>query len=193
MEEDLSSMSASTAQIAATLEEINASLQQGITLAEETINQLETQAAEIQTQVAEMQGKADGWKEKVSTELENRANMIDSLQPDQLATNKLEAFQQFSDYVNLIKTSLGDGKLSGAEFAGISMAGANAGASIRQFGGSGGEAFAGRINGLTKNLARGETPQVRSGLSGLETDFGSLGGNLSDFSGRNLPNPPSRK
>jgi hypothetical protein len=193
MENDLSTMSTSTAEIAATLDEINASLQQGIALAEETITQLEMQAAEIETQVTAMHEKADGWKDKVSTELENRANIASSLQPDQLASDRQGALQQVNQYVSLIKTSFGDGKLSNSEFAGISLAGTNASASIRQFGGAGGDALADRIGSLTRNLARGETPQAFSGLSGLEKEFGGLGGNLTDKSVPNLPKLPARK
>jgi hypothetical protein len=193
MENDLSAMSTSTAEIAATLDEINSALQQRVALAEETITQLELQAAQIETQVAAMHEKADGWKKKVTTELENRTNLVNSLQPDQLASDRKGAFQQINQYVSLIKTSLRDGKLSNGEFTVISMAGTNASASIRQFGGAGGNSLANQISALTRNLARGETPQIFKGLSGLEKDFSGLGGNLTDKSIPNLPKFPARK
>ncbi|MEI8131284.1 MAG: hypothetical protein WCG34_02545 [Leptolinea sp.] len=196
MEEDLSTMSTATTEIASILDEINGSIQQGIALADETITQLETQADQIQTQVAEIQGKADGWQEKVTSELENRADLAGNLQPDQLASDRQGSFQQVIQYADLIKTSLGDGKLSGGEFAGISMAGANASGSIRQFGGPGGDALANQINNVTRNLAKGDIPQARSGLSGLEKDFSGLvgaGGGLPSKPEINIPNPPKRK
>lgn len=192
VETELATMSTSTAQIAATLEEINISLQQGLALAEETITKLETQASEIQTQVTEIQTAASGWKDKVSAELENRANLAAGLQADQIATDKAGTLQQLSQYMGQMKASLADGKLSLDELNSVVKLGANASASLRQFGDAG-TSLADKITGLNRNLARGELPQVTAGLADLDKNFASLGASLRDKPSPSLPKLPTRK
>jgi DNA repair exonuclease SbcCD ATPase subunit len=192
MESELASVSQSTAEISATLDEINTTLQQGLTLAEDTINQLETQAAEIQSQAAEVKTKVDEWKNKVPQELDNRANQIVAIQPDQIATDRQGTVNQLSQYIGQLKTSVADGKISSAELLSIGKSGANTSASLKQFGDAG-SALAGKIDGLTRCFARGEMPQAMTGLKDIESNFSSLSGSLRDFSAPSLPKPPSRK
>ncbi len=192
LESELSTMSQSTAEIAATLDEINATLQQGLTLAEDTINQLEAQATEIQSQVADVKTKADEWKDKVPQELENRANQIAAFEPDQIASDRQGTINQLSQYLGELKTSISDGKISSSELLTIGKSGANVSASLKQFGETG-SALAGKVEGLTRNVARGEMPQAMNGLKDLESNFSSLGSSLKDFSPPSLPKPPSRR
>ena len=192
MESELSTISQSTAEIAATLDEINATLQQGLTLAEDTINQLEAQASEVQSQVADVKTKADEWKNRVPQELENRANQIAGIEPDQIATDRQGTINQLSQYIGDLKTSMTDGKISSAELLTIGKSGANVSASLKQFGETG-SAWAGKIDGLTRNVARGEMPQAMNGLKDLESNFSSMGSSLKDFLPPSLPKPPSRR
>lgn len=192
MESELAAMSISTAEIAATLDEINATLQQGLTLAEETINQLETQAGQIQAQVTEIQTTAASWKEGVKAELDNRANLVAGIQPDQIASDKAGALQQLNQYLNGIKTSFSDGRLSKDELNSLIKTGANASASLSQFGETGIN-IAEKVNNLNRSLARGETAQVMSNLTEMEHDFSSLNSSLRDLPSPNLPGLPIRK
>ncbi len=192
LESELAYISQSTAQIDATLDEINTAMQQGLSLAEETISQLETQAAEIQAHTSELQAKADAWKDKAAEERDKRAEFTASIQPDQIAGDKVEALQQLSTYIQEARTSLADGKLSYSELSSLGRLGANASASLRQFG-EAGAGVADKLNGLTVNFARGEIPQAMNGLSSLEGNFNSLGSSLKDFSPPSLPKPPLRR
>ncbi len=192
VESDLAAMSSSTAEIAATLDEINAALQQGLALAEETITKLETQASEIQAQVTEIQTSAAGWKEKVSAELENRAKLADGLQADQIASDKAGTLQQLSQYVSQLKTFLGDGKFSKDEMTNVIKLGTNASASLRQFGDAG-ASLADKISGLNRNIARGEMPQLMTGLADLDRNFSGLDASLRDKPSPSLPKLPTRK
>jgi hypothetical protein len=168
VEQVLSEAAAVNAEIAQTLYEINTGLQQGYQAAQETIDLLESQAQEIQGQIDNVRGKADGWFEKVQGELQRRTDVLGNLQPTQLAGDRQGAFNQAADYINSIKSALGDGKFSKGELDSILQMGVNASASLRNKGGIGADQFAGMIDGLNRNVARGEMPQIKSGLGSLE-------------------------
>jgi hypothetical protein len=168
VEQVLSEAAAVNAEIAQTLFEISTGLQQGYQAAQETIELLESQALEIQDQINGVKGKAEGWFEKVQGELQRRTDVLDSLQPAQLAGNRQGALNQAAEYINSLKSALGDGKFSKGEMDSILQMGVNASASLRNNGGIGADQFAGMIDGINRNVARGEMPQIKSGLGNLE-------------------------
>lgn len=168
VEQVLSEAAAVNAEIAQTLFEISTGLQQGYQAAQETIDLLESQALEIQDQIDIVREKSDGWFEKVQGELQRRTDLLGSLQPTQMAGDRQGAFNQAADYINSLKSALGDGKFSKGELDSILQMGVNASASLRNKGGIGADQFAGMIDGINRNVARGEMPQIRSGLGSLE-------------------------
>ncbi|MHC1782677.1 MAG: hypothetical protein AB9891_07955 [Anaerolineaceae bacterium] len=168
VESELSALATANAEIAGTLNEINSGLQQGYATAQETIDKLESQAQQAQTQLADVQAQAGNWLEQVHTELQTRTDALGSMQPNQIAGDRAGAFGQATDFVNSLKSALGDGKFSSSELSSVLQMGVNASASLRDKGGPGADKFAGMIDGLNHNVARGEMPQVKSGLGNLE-------------------------
>lgn len=171
IEEDLESLAQSTAEIAAVLDEINTTLQQGLTLAEETINELEAAAQKASQQAAEAKAQAQGWAEKVKTELDARTAKALSMAPDQIPGDRQAAVQSLFTYVDTLKSAMTDGKFSALEMDSIARAGANAKVGLQQHGGSQLQGLSGMIDGLTTNVARGQLPQLQAGLGGFEASL----------------------
>jgi hypothetical protein len=173
VEQDLNAMAENTAALNASLQEINDTLAQGITLAEDTINQLEATAQQAQANVADAQVQAQNWANNLHAEIEDRANAALAIKPNELPTDKISALQSAFDYVDLVKNSLADNKLSKDELNGIAQLGANASAGLQSFGGAQLQGMSGKINEITGQLARGQMPQARAGLGSFETSLGT--------------------
>ncbi|MCI0519216.1 MAG: hypothetical protein L0Z70_03055 [Chloroflexi bacterium] len=172
VEEDLSAATDSLAAIDESLQEISAALEQGVALAEETITQLETAAQEAQTKAAEAQAAALGWAEAAQGEREGRASAALAAVPESVPTDLRGSVQGAFDFIDAVNASLADNKLSLEELTNISALGANAAAGLQQFGGPQFQDFSGKINEITGQLARGQTPSALSGARDFEAALG---------------------
>jgi hypothetical protein len=190
IEQDLAVMATNTATLNATLEAVNTSLEQGVTLATETITQLQTTAQQISTQAADAQAQVKTWTEKAKGERETRANNALSMQPDQIPDSPLSALLSGFDYVDTVRNSLADNKITRDELDRIAKTGANASAGFNRHGDAGQKEFSNHINQITGQLARGQNPQARSGVGNFERSLGSRPSPGSG--GRSLPKPGRR-
>ena len=173
IEQDLTLMAESMAAINATLQEINVTLQQGLALAEETIAQLETAAQTASVKATEAQMQAQSLIQNLQAELESRAATALSVQPNNVATDRQTAILSAFDYLDAVRQSLTDNKISPNELANIAQLGANASASLNAQGGPQLQQLSGSINQITAQLARGQTPQAQANLGNLEASLGT--------------------
>lgn len=167
-EDDLLLMAESLEAINTTLIAINSSLEQGLALAEETITQLNTAAQAMQTQAGEIQAQAQTWYTSLQTELEARTQKYLGMQPQEIAADRTAALQSAFDYIDTVRLSLQDKKLSKEELANISQLGANAFASLQAQGGPQLEQFSGKISEIIGMLARGQVPTAQFSLGEFE-------------------------
>lgn len=174
IENDLSTMAENTAAIEQTLEEINTNLSQGLALAESTINQLNEQAQQSADKALEMQQQTQDMMILVQAEIQNRGDSFNDLIPDQTATDLQSALSFTKDYIDTIKSSLQDNKLSGLELDSIAQKGVNAAAGLQAFGGPQLQDFSMSINGLTSQFARGELPQAKLSFASFEQNLPSI-------------------
>lgn len=173
VEDDLEVMANNMAAINETLQAINTTLQQGLTLATETIAQLETAAQTASAHLAETQAQVQAWTVKAQSQREARAGMALNVQPNQIPGDAQAVLQTAFDFVDLVNSSLGDGRLSKDEMNAIAQLGANASAGLKNANRPQFQELSGKINEITGQLARGQIPQARSGLQGFERDLGS--------------------
>ncbi len=166
IEEDLSSMSDD-------MEDIASLLEQGAEAATAAIEQLNAAAGQTSAHLEEIQSQAEGWVEQVQSSLQSREQDFLNLAPNEIAGNRNDAIQQVYDYLDAVKSAMGDKKIGRDEMLNIAQLGANAQAGIQAQGGPGLQNLLGSINGLTSQLAKGQWPQARGGLGGFEASLPS--------------------
>lgn len=164
IEEDLSA-------IATSLAEIEAILEQGAAAATAALEQLNAAAQNAQTQVAEVQANIQGWSEKVQASIQAREQQVLSVGPNEIAGDLNGAITQAYDFLDAVKLAMEDRKVSQGELSQIAQLATNAKASLGQFGGPGSHRIVSGIDGLTRQVARGEWPAARGGLSGFEASL----------------------
>lgn len=183
VEDDLALMAESTAALATALADINNTMAQGVALADETINELEAVAQAAGTKAVEAQAQREAWKGGLQQEWQNRTSQALNVQPNAVADDRANAVQSAFSYLDTVRESLADNKLSPNELAQIAQLGANASAGLNAQGGPQLQQLSGNINRITEQLARGQLTHARESLGALE---GALGNRPS------LPSRPSR-
>jgi outer membrane biosynthesis protein TonB len=164
IESDLSAIADST-------EEISAILEQGSEAATAAAAQMQTAAASASLQAAEVQVQAQAWQQQVHAQIETRAAGALATQPNQVAGDPQAALQSALAYVETVRGGLSDGTISQAELADIAQKGANASASLQTHGGPQLQSLAPSINTMTEQIARGQLPQARGSLDGLDASI----------------------
>lgn len=167
IEQDLNAMAQS-------LNQINALLAQGQTLTASTVTQVQTYATKTNQAATSAQSKAKTLNATVQAELTKRANAALATKPTSAPTDLRGTIQSVNTYIETVRTALTDSKISKSELQAISVAGANAVAGLNQFAGTQGQTLANAINTMTKQIARGEIPKAKSGLSALEQSARAL-------------------
>lgn len=179
IEAELAQMNDTLTEISTSLDEISAILSQGLVVAEETIAQLEAAAEQAQTHAQELQAQAQDMLSTLQLDQEGRLQDIGQIQPDNIPTDRIAAFQSGFEFIDAARAAMGDDKLSRDELLNLAQLGANAQAGFQNFGGPGGLAggpdlsqFSGRFSEITTQFARGQMPQARSNLDGFEVSLG---------------------
>lgn len=167
MEADLEAIAASTAAIEQELLAIEDTLNQGLALAEESVAALEQSAAAVQAGAVALQEQASTLAGTVQSELEARAAAALNVQPGQVATDRRGAVESAYLYTDAVRSALLDSMITSAEMAQIAQLGANAGASLQQYGGPALQSTAASIGNLTTQLARGELPAAQGSVNNL--------------------------
>ena len=167
IEQDLNSMAQSMAQITQILV-------QGQATAQSAIAQLQAAAAKASSTAQSIQGKAKTWDSAVKTEIDKRATTALNVKPTSIPTDLRGTAQSVTNYIDTVRSALGDSKVSKGELNAISLAGANAVAGLSANGGTQFQGLSSSINGVTKQVARGETQNAKASLGNLEQASKSL-------------------
>jgi hypothetical protein len=160
-------------ELATAMTEIEAILSQGAETASAAIEQINTTLATVQTKAADAQAKAQEFKEKLPAALQERENRFASLSPTEVASDRDGALLQVYAYLDSVKSAFADRKISPDEMGQIAQLAANAQAGINQGGGPLLKNFGGNIDGITRNLSRGNWPTAQRDLGGFEASLPS--------------------
>lgn len=166
MEEDLD-------ELVYVLEEVEDILLQGAEVATAAIDQLNEAATNITSHVVESQQDREQFLEQIKTKIGDRENEFANLSPTEIAGDLDGTLNQLHDYLDTVKASLGDRKIDRNEMTQIAQLGANAQASILANGGPKLQNIGGSIDGLTRQLSRGEWSQASRDLGGFEASLPS--------------------
>jgi hypothetical protein len=166
VEDDLNNLST-------TMTEAEAILSQGAQTASAAIEQLNTTLETVQTKAGEMQSKAQEFKDKLPAVLDERESNFANLVPTEVASDRDGAVLQVYTYLDSIKTAFEDRKISSTEMEQIAQLATNAKASINQSSGPRLQGFSGNIDGITRNLSRGDWPSAQRDLGRFEASLPS--------------------
>jgi len=164
MEEDLD-------ELVYVLEEMEEILVQGAEVASAAIDQLNEAATNITAHVAESQEDREQFLEQVKTKLDERENEFANLAPTEIANDLDGTLTQLHDYLDTVKNAFTDRKIDRNEMSQIAQLGANAQASILANGGPKLQDIGGSIDGLTRQISRGEWSQASRDLGGFEASL----------------------
>lgn len=166
MEEDLD-------ELTYVLEEVNDILVQGAEVATAAIDQLNEAATNITSHIAESQADRDQFLEQVKTKISERENEFANFAPTEIAGDLDGTLNQLHDYLDTVKTALGDRKINRSEMTQIAQLGANAQASLLANGGPALQNLGGSIDGMTRQLSRGDWVGASRDLGSFEASLPS--------------------
>jgi hypothetical protein len=141
------------------LVEMGLSLATGLAIRSEVITQLQDLAQVAATQAQEIKDAVIDWESGFKGGLESRADKFINIQPDQVAGDRRDSLQLATDYRNEVRSILqGGGKITLFQMTRITQMGANASNSLRGVGGPEMQNLSSRIDGMTRQISRGELP-----------------------------------
>jgi hypothetical protein len=160
-------------ELATALIEIEAILAQGAETASTAIEQIDSALENAQTKASEMQTKAQEYRDNLPVVLQERENKFANVAPTEIANDREGAILQTYAYLDSVKAAFEDRKISLDEMGQIAQLGVNAQAGIAQSGGPLLQGFSGNIDGITRNLSRGDWPTAQRDLGGFEASLPS--------------------
>jgi hypothetical protein len=160
-------------ELATAMTEVEAILAQGAETASAAIEQINTVVENAQTKASEAQTKAQEYRDNLPTVLQDRENRFTNLAPTEIASDRDGAILQVYAYLDSVKAAFSDRKISPDEMGQIAQLAANAKAGINQSGGPVLKKFEGNIDGITRNLSRGDWPTAQRDLGGFEASLPS--------------------
>jgi uncharacterized phage infection (PIP) family protein YhgE len=190
VEQDLEEMATATEALAQELAQVESTLAAGLSLATETVTQLENTAQQATQSLQQVQAVTQNWLGKAQIDREHRANAALSIKPDNIPADLPSTLSSAFDFVDLVRNSLGDNKLSRDELNLISQLGANVSAGFNNHGGPKMQGFSGKVNEIVGQLARGQTRHAREGLGNFEKSLGQRPAGPGLKPGGGLPGRP---
>ena len=175
--QELNEISASMDELTTTLEQMNATLQQGQAIAVETINQLETTAQTLSQNVAQVQAQTQQMVQQAQQGRDLLTAQIQNMKPDNVPADLQATLAAAFSYVDQVTGLLqgvqqGGQKPSRDQILQLAQLGANVSAGLNQHGGPQLQGLSGKFGELSLNLGRGQFPQAKNGIGGLETSLG---------------------
>ena len=158
-------------ELAYAMTEVEAILSQGAETASAAIEQIDTTLANAQVKAEEVRTKVQEHKDKLPAALAERENSFLNLAPTEIASDREGAILQAYTYLDSVKAAFEDRKISPDEMGQIAQLAANAKAGIDQGGGPLLQNFSGNIDGITRNISRGEWPTAQRNLGGFEASL----------------------
>ena len=155
------------------LEEVEALLSLGTEAATAAIDQLNEAAANLATHAATAQADRAEFVNQVKANIEQRENTFASLAPTEIAGDLNGTLNQLHDYLDTVKLAFDDRQIDPTEMLNIAQLGANTQASILANGGPQLQNIAPSIDGLTRQLSRGDWSGASHSLGGFEASLPS--------------------
>jgi len=173
IENELQTILSATEDALLYFEEIIGLISSGELLVQEKIDQFEEFSNLILEASTNVTSQLPNWIQSRKDEIDRIANIAISSSPVDIANTKPGAVLIAKQYLDEIKLAIGDGKFSTLELQSISQLGANAAASLGQFGGEFSN-YSNMINGITESFARGQLPQINAGIGTLQNGIQSI-------------------
>ena len=155
------------------LTEVEEILSQGAETASAAIDQLNTTIETAQGVADEVRSKAQEYRDNLPTVLADRENTFSNLAPTEIASDRDGAILQVYAYLDSVKAAFTDRKITPDEMENIAQLAANAKAGINQSGGPLLKNFSGNIDGITRNLSRGDWPSAQRDIGDFEASLPS--------------------
>jgi acyl-CoA reductase-like NAD-dependent aldehyde dehydrogenase len=153
------------------LEDVDTMLTQGAEAASAAVEQLNEAAQTMSTYATAAHADRQELLSTVQADLAGREDAFTNLAATDVADNRADAIRQVYTYLDTVKSALGDRKVDQNEMMQIAQLGAYAQAGILANGGPQLSGIDGLIEGMTRQLARGEWPQARGGLGNFEASL----------------------
>lgn len=160
-------------EMATAMAEVEAILSQGAETASTAIEQIDTALENTQAKADEVRAKAQEYKDKLPAVLEEREKRFANLAPTEVAGDRDGAILQAYTYLDSVKAAFADRKISLDEMGQIAQLAANAKAGINQSGGPLLKKFEGNIDGITRDMSRGNWPTAQRDIGGFEASLPS--------------------
>jgi len=160
-------------ELAVAMMEVEAILSQGAETASAAIEQINTTLETAQAKASEAKSKAQEYEDNLPEVLQERESRFANLAPTEIAGDREGAILQVYTYLDGVKAAFEDRKVSPEEMGRIAQLAANAKAGINQSGGPLLQNFGGNIDGITRNLSRGDWPTAQRDLGGFEASLPS--------------------
>ncbi len=122
----------------------------------------------------EIQERLPGWRDIRTQETDSLINQALAVLPNDIAETRAGAVSQVKEYIQSMQNAVSDGRFSLDELNTISQLGANAAASLSHFGGGDLAGLSDAVNGLTRNFAGGQLPDINLGLGSLQNSLPSI-------------------
>jgi len=168
IENDLNELAVGLESMAQSMASIDQTMQQGLALAEDVVSQLESAAQDVSTWLVDLEAQTTAWLAALPIEQAKRAEHALATAPTETVDDRVGAIRLTFAYLDTVKVALADGRVLKVELEAIAEVGASAAAGLKAHGGSELQGLADRIDALTAQFARGELPQARIELDGLE-------------------------
>jgi len=174
LEAELQLVLDTTNEVIAALDDIALTVEQGGLVAQQTLDNLQQLNQQISENAGMIRDHVPGWQNVRAQEFNRLADQALSIAPNEIAGSRAGALAQVRDYVQAAETAISDGRFSLAELNTLSQLGANASASLNQFGGDDLIGFPNAINSLTGSFARGQLLEVDLVLGSLQNSLPSF-------------------
>ena len=156
------------------LDEISQTVAQGGEIAQRTLDNLQQMSQQAAQHAGELQNRLSGWRDIRANETATLVEQALSVLPNDVAETRAGAIAQVKDYVQNLQTAISDGRFSLDELNALSQLGANAAASLSHIGGGDLAGLSDAVNGLTRNFASGQLPDLNRGLGSLQNSLPSI-------------------
>ncbi len=166
--DQLAAIEESLNQLGTSMMDIEDLMVQGSILASEAITNIIETATSIEGQVDEALKTKDAWRNSLQADLDSREKKFTSLSPNEIASDREGAILKIYAYLDRIKSALQDQTISSNEMSDIAQLGANAKASLKAQEEPDLQVLESSIDGLTRQLSRGEWPQAQNRLRNFE-------------------------
>ena len=155
-------------QLITTMAQLEDLLIQGSAAASERIERINEITNQLQASVEVRLTNKQTWKDTLQNDLNNREQRYASLPATEIASDRDGALLLVYAYLDSVKAAFEDRRISMGEMDIIAQLAANAKASLQAEGGPALQILGNSVDSFTRQISRGQWPQVRNGIGNFE-------------------------